>query len=239
LESLVEIQVLYQDSSLLVINKPAGLATLPDGYDSTLPHVKSLLELQFGRLWIVHRLDKNTSGILLLARTAVAHRSLNSQFEQHKIIKIYHVLVVGSPGWDEKAIDLPLRSNGDRQHRTVVDTRHGKPALTDFKILERFGNYSLLQAAPETGRTHQIRAHLLAVGLHILGDKLYGLLPTSGESPAFSQELLLPWTHGIALHAWSVELAHPLTGETLEFNAPYPELWNEVLAVLRSQAHNS
>jgi len=129
------IQILYRDEALLVINKPAGLSTLPDGYNPTLPHVKSLLEGQSGRLWTVHRLDKDTSGVLVFARSAEAHRSLNTQFEQHQVTKLYHALVQGSPAWMEYTADLPLRSDGDRHHRTVVDLRAGKPALTHFKVL--------------------------------------------------------------------------------------------------------
>src|SRR5512138_2201442 len=107
----MDLEIIHQDEAILVANKPAGLSTLPDGYDSSLPHVKSLLEQQFGRLWIVHRLDKDTSGVLLLARTAQAHRLLNQQFEQHQVLKVYHALVAGSPGWEEKTVDLPLRAN--------------------------------------------------------------------------------------------------------------------------------
>ena len=132
------IEVLYQDDGILVINKPAGLATLPDGYDPSLPHIKSVLEPQVGPLWIVHRLDKDTSGVLVLARSAAAHRSLNTQFEERLVSKVYHALVIGNPDWKVKTVSLPLRSNGDRLHRTVVDQARGKPAVTHFKVLERF-----------------------------------------------------------------------------------------------------
>ena len=240
---MADIQVLFQDSALLVLNKPAGLATLPDGYDPTLPHIKSILEQQFGRLWIVHRLDKNTSGVLLLARSAEAHRSLNTQFEQHTINKIYRALVVGDPEWEEKTIDFPLRANGDRQHRTVIDLQHGKPAITHLKVLECFRMYSLLQAIPETGRPHQIRAHLAALGLSILGDRLYsprreanqdgGSLPT-----VENREPDVQWTDGFGLHAWSLEFTHPSTDEKMKFIAQYPGIWNEVLITLRSHPSN-
>ena len=231
--------ILYQDKALLVINKPAGLSTLPDGYNPTLPHVKSLLEQQAGRLWIVHRLDKETSGILLLARTAKAHRSLNTQFEQHQVSKIYHALVKGNPDWQEKTIDLPLRTNGDRSHRTVVDHYNGKPTITHLKVLERFGHYCLVEAAPETGRTHQIRAHLSSEGLSIIGDKLYGFRERDVPSDKESQhqhdiDLSKISMAGMGLHARSLGINHPISGQRIKFEAPYPDWWEGVFQILRA-----
>ncbi len=236
-----DIPLLFSDEALLVINKPAGLSTLPDGYNPTLPHIKSVLERQFGHLWIVHRLDKDTSGVLLLARSAEAHRALNTLFEQHKVSKLYHALVVGNPEWQEQTVSLPLRPNGDRQHRTVIDPQAGKPAVTHLKVLERYGNYCLLEAVPETGRTHQIRAHLYALGLSIIGDKLYGKRnthpdglkthPTPTDDNSSSGRI-----DGMGLHALSLEIHHPLSGEKMIFTAPYPEKLRVILEQLRSQA---
>ncbi len=226
------VPVIYQDASLLVIDKPAGLATLPDGYNPTLPHIKSLLEQQFGPLWVVHRLDKATSGVLVLARSAGAHRSLNTQFEQHRVDKVYHALVVGNPAWQETTVDLALRSNGDRQHRTVVDLAHGKAAVTHLKVLERFGVYSIVEAVPQTGRTHQIRAHLSALGLAIVGDNLYKLRPA--DRSAVKTEQGISFDPGMGLHARRLTITHPVTAERLTFTAPYPATWEAVLARLRS-----
>jgi tRNA pseudouridine32 synthase/23S rRNA pseudouridine746 synthase len=239
MDQIAGLPVLFQDPFILVINKPAGLSTLPDGYDPTLPHVKKLLESTFGRVWVVHRLDKDTSGILLMARTAAAHRKLNTQFEQHLVAKRYHALVIGCPEWEEQTVDLPLRPNGDRQHRTVVDLLHGKPAVTHFTRLESFNGFTLLEAIPETGRTHQIRAHLSAMGLSIVGDRLYRPRPLTQQVAApvaipAVQQPALPWTGGMALHAISLSINHPLTRERLEFSAPYPASWTAALQKLRS-----
>jgi RluA family pseudouridine synthase len=202
------IRILFVDETLLVIDKPAGLHTLPDGYDPGLPHVRGLLEPQYGQLWIVHRLDRETSGVLVLARSAEAHRALNTQFEQHLVHKVYHARVMGIPAWKEKTVDLPLRTNAGHRHRTIVDAQHGKPAVTHLRVLERFEASALVEASPETGRTHQIRAHLAALGHPIVGDALYG----GGVSPT-----------GLFLHARSLQVTHPLSGGRLKFTAEYPQ----------------
>lgn len=211
--------VLWSDADLLVVNKPAGLPTLPDGYHTEAPHVKSVLEPLYGRLWIVHRLDKETSGVLVLARHAAAHRNLNTQFEQHTIEKIYHALVRGTPDWETDTVCQPLRADGDRRHRTVVDAHLGKPAITHLRVLQRFAGWTWLEARPETGRTHQIRAHLSALGLPLAGDALYGgkenLFPVNSSG--------VPLVARQCLHAQRLALYHPVTGVRLTFIAPYPD----------------
>jgi len=236
----IEVPVIWCDESLLVINKPAGLLTLPDGYDPNVPHLKIVLSPEYDPLWIVHRLDRQTSGVVVLARNASAHRHLNTQFQDRQVKKIYHALVVGSPDWDHKTVDLPLGLNVGRRHRTVVDHRKGKTSVTRFKVLERFGGDCLLEASPLSGRRHQIRVHLAAQGLPIAGDDLYGNdnqqqisnLDNSLEVISQSDRSLLNRT---GLHAKSIELSHPDSHQLSLFEAPYPEDFSNALDSLRSE----
>ena len=216
------IEILSVDDSLLAVNKPAGLLCLPDGYQPELPHLRTLLEPTYGPLWIVHRLDKDTSGVLLLARTTAAHRTLSLQFENRQVQKTYHALVRGSPSWQEKTMDAPLRSAVGRRKRTIIDPHRGKPAVTHFRVLKRFSGYSLVEAIPLTGRTHQIRAHLYALGNAIVRDALYGSLADDPTLPI----------QRTALHARRISLLHPHTDRELTVTAPYPEDFAACLASL-------
>ncbi len=230
--------VLWVDEILVAVNKPAGLLVLPDGFDHQAPHLKSVLSPEYGTLWIVHRLDRDTSGVVLLARTEESHQMLNDQFANREIVKSYHALVVGNPTWEEKDVDLPLRPNGDRKHRTVIDPARGKPSLTRVRIMERFGSYTLVAAKPETGRPHQIRVHLASQGYPIVADKLYGdgeglylsrVKPDYRQSVSGEKELLAR----LGLHAASLTFKHPLTGEFICVEAPYPQDFSFALKQLR------
>jgi RluA family pseudouridine synthase len=208
--------IIHFDETIIVLNKPAGLPVLPDGWGQDAPCLVKMLEEEYGRIWIVHRLDKTTSGAMVFARTAAAHRSLNMQFEKHEAQKIYHAIVVGAPKWDEHIAKHPLRANVGHKHRTMVDDKNGKPSETRFRVLKRYPAHALLEAELMTGRTHQIRVHAYALGHALLGDILY----SAPETDLIARP---------ALHAYSLSLTHPQTNERLTVTAPYPSDFESAL----------
>ncbi len=201
--------VIFTDACVVVVNKPAGLRSVPDGYDPTLPHLRSVLEPVLGRLWMVHRLDKETSGLMVLARDADSHRELNRQFREREPIKHYLAQVAPQPSWNEISLDAPLKVDADRAHRSRVDFSNGKPARTDFLVIRRGENWAELDCTLHSGVTHQIRAHLYHLGLGILGDPLY-------QPPQF-KTTTKPEIDRMMLHASELTFTHPKTGAVLHF----------------------
>ncbi|HVF25893.1 MAG TPA: RluA family pseudouridine synthase [Anaerolineales bacterium] len=214
-------KIIYEDASLLVLDKPAGLPVLPDGWEKDAPYLVKALEDEFGKLWIVHRLDKITSGVMVFARDAETHRTLNIQFEERQAEKVYHAIVEGTPPWNEKIAKHPLRINVGHKHRTGVSDKYGKPSETRFKVIKRYQEASLIEAKPVTGRTHQIRVHAYALGHPLLADILYG----ASETHLIARP---------ALHAHSLTFTHPQSGECLTFLGERPQDFVETLEILSS-----
>jgi RluA family pseudouridine synthase len=223
----IEQWIIWKDDNLVVVNKPAGILSLPDGYDHSQPYLQSILQPIFGRLWIVHRLDRETSGVLVMARSAQAHHLLNDQFAERQVEKSYHALIGGNPAWAEIEVNLPLRKNGDRHHRTVIDQQYGKPATTIISAIERYPGFTLVKCSPKTGYTHQIRAHLSAIGFPLAGDLLYGGI----NQVVIREKATLV---RVGLHAYEISFSHPKSGEQLRFMAPYPHDFTETLTGLRA-----
>lgn len=211
------VRVIHEDAQLLVIDKPSGMVVHPGAGQKTGTLVNALLgrgsKLSSAggvdRPGIVHRLDKDTSGVLVVAKSDEAHRKLQRQFEGRTLQKTYLALVLGGVEFEQGHIDKSLgRHPKMREKRAVSDAPGSRDALTRYKVLKRFAHATLLEVKPSTGRTHQIRVHLAHLGNAVVGDPIYGR-PKPGER--------------LALHAWKIELEHPKTGKTMIFEAPIPE----------------
>ena len=209
---------LFVNGDIIVVNKPAGLPVLPDGWEKDAPYLAKMLENQFGTIFTVHRLDKITSGVMIFARKPETHRTLSIQFEKHEAAKIYHAIVEGSLKWEEKIVKFPLRANVGHKHRTIVDDRQGKPSETRFRKLEQYQAAALIEASPMTGRTHQIRVHASALRHPLLGDVLYG----ASETDLIARP---------ALHAHSLTIT--LNNENMTFTADQPDDFRATLERLK------
>lgn len=224
------LEVAYEDADVIVVNKPRGMVVHPaPGHSSgtlvnaLMYHCKDLSgingELRPG---IVHRIDKDTTGLIMAAKNDKAHASLAGQLKEHSVNRRYLALVHGNISHDQGTIDAPIgRDPHDRKLYTVTD-RNSKRAVTHFTIVERFGDYSLLELKLETGRTHQIRVHMKYIGHPLVGDPVYGK----------SKGIKL---NGQALHAAVLGFVHPSSGEYMEFSAPMPDDMEELLSILRGR----
>ena len=221
--------VIYSDDDIVVLNKRSGVLIAADRYDPDVPRLDLLAEKEFGKLYAVHRIDKDTSGIIVYARSADAQRALSMEFEHREVKKTYQALVYGHPLWETLHADAALQPDGDARHRTVVSKRYGKPSVTDFRVIGLCGPYAWIEACPITGRTHQIRVHLADKGFSIVCDPLYG----GNQKPVRLSEIKKRWNGDeeeerpllkrLALHAYKISFKHPGNGEEVTFTAPYPK----------------
>ncbi len=237
------LDILHEDSHLIVLNKAAGMLVHPanDVYTGTLvnallAHCTDLSGIGgVERPGIVHRLDKDTSGILVVAKTDVVHRELSAQFEKHSITRQYLAIVCGIPAETTGTIDARIaRSRRDRRRMTTVEN-HGRHAVTHYEVLEAYPKFALVQLTLETGRLHQIRVHLQHIGHPVAGDAIYG-----GEQRAINDadtgalKQALAQLKRQALHARLLGFVHPTTGENLTFSAPMPKDMQQVLDALQT-----
>lgn len=201
------LNILYRDNDILVMDKPSGLLSVPG---KELKHKDSLavrVNRVFPTATVVHRLDMATSGIMLFALNKPAHKHIGQQFEKRLTKKCYLAKVYGNPGKDDGSIELPLICDWPNRPKQKVDRDNGKHALTHWQILERFEQHSLVKLTPVTGRSHQLRVHMLSLGHPILGDRLY------------AHESALAMAERLQLHATRLELEHPTTKEWLRFES--------------------
>lgn len=217
------VPILFEDGQVIVVDKPAGLASIPErtpGRESVL----SLLKASRGRLYVVHRLDKEASGVMVFAKNASAHKSLNEQFSGRTVRKEYVALVHGRIDGERGVIDKPLRQFGSG--RIGVDEQAGKDCVTEYQVTERFRDFTLVRAYPLTGRQHQIRVHFYSFGHPIVGDRLYGERSVQGKYPR------------LMLHAERLSFNLP-TGERMTLEAPLPELFRKTLEGLDADSRST
>lgn len=223
----IPLEIVYQDEDVAVVNKPQGMVVHPSAghtsgtlVNALMYHIKDLSGINgVLRPGIVHRIDKDTSGLLMIAKNDQAHLALADELKDKKSLRKYWAIVHGNLPNDRGVIEAPIgRSEKDRKKQAV--TAKGKPALTRFQVLERFGDYTLVELQLETGRTHQIRVHMAYIGHPVAGDEVYGPRKTLKG-------------HGQFLHARTLGFTHPRTGEVLEFTAEAPAIFLETLEKLR------
>lgn len=231
--------LLYEDDQLLVVSKPAGLLTIPDRAGNQNSLVGALKE-KYGKVLIVHRLDRETSGILVFARTEAAHRHLSMQMEHHTADKFYLALLDGALHHEEGEIDKPIGEHHSIPGKMAISNT-GKPSLTFYRVIERFQRFTLVEAQIKTGRTHQIRVHFNSIGYPLAVDALYGrrerflLSEIKGKkykSGKFTEEER-PLMERSSLHAARLRFEHPVSGEIMEFRSELPKDFTAVLNQLR------
>lgn len=226
----IPLDILYEDQDVIVVNKPQGMVVHPAPGHLSGTLVNALLYHCGGELsgingekrpGIVHRIDKDTSGVLMIAKNNAAHQSLAEQLAVHSITRKYNAIVYNGFTEDEGTVDQPIGRNPQDRKKMAVTQKHSRSAVTHYKVLERLGNFTLIEAQLETGRTHQIRVHMTYIGHPLLGDTVYG--PKKQPFPLDGQ----------ALHARVLGFQHPATGEYMEFEAPLPEYFEKLVDRLR------
>lgn len=225
----IDLDIVYEDEDVVVINKPQGMVVHPahGNYTGTivnalLSHCDNLSGINgVMRPGIVHRIDKDTSGIIVIAKNNEAHASLAEQLKEHSITRCYNALTEGRVKTEAGTIETLIGRNPKDRKEMAVVSRNGKRAVTHYKVLERFDSFTLIEARLETGRTHQIRVHMAHMGHPIVGDTVYGYKKQRFE------------TKGQLLHARILGFVHPRTGEYMEFEAPLPDYFENILNKLR------
>ena len=227
----IPLDILYEDKDIIIVNKPKQMVVhpAPGHYSQTL--VNALMyhcgfELSgingTMRPGIVHRIDMDTTGSLVACKNDMAHQSLSKQLKEHSIRRIYVAIVHGNIKEEDGTVNAPIGRHPTERKKMSIHSRNGREAITHYQVLERFGNYTYIQCELETGRTHQIRVHMASLGHPLLGDVVYG-----------PKQCPFPHLQGQTLHARTLGIIHPRTGEYLEVNAPLPAYFIELLDKLR------
>ncbi len=228
----IPLDILYEDKDILIVNKPKDMVVhpAPGHYEGTLVnaimfHCKDELSGINGvlRPGIVHRIDKDTTGSIIICKNDEAHRKIAQQLKEHSITRKYRAIVYGRIMEEEGTVNAPIGRHPTDRKKMAINETNGKPAVTHYKVLERFDKYTYIECQLETGRTHQIRVHMTSIGHPLLGDEVYG----NAKCP-FKLE-------GQTLHAMTIGFIHPTTGEYVEYEAPLPEYFEHLLQILRTK----
>ncbi|MHB8827961.1 MAG: RluA family pseudouridine synthase [Syntrophales bacterium] len=239
--------VVYEDASLIVIDKPAGMVVHPAAghWEGTLVnallfHCRDLSGIGgVLRPGIVHRLDKDTSGLMVAAKSDEAHLGLAGQFKRHEVKKTYQAVVYGLPAAEAGRIEAAVGRHPSDRKKMSTKSKRGRSAITVWRIREHYGEAALLDVDIETGRTHQIRVHLADLGYPVVGDPLYGKPGRSNAVKDAVVRRLMKHFPRQALHAWRLSFCHPATGEKMEFFSPLPEDMEELCVFLRKQTEKT
>jgi 23S rRNA pseudouridine1911/1915/1917 synthase len=234
-----KLNILFEDEHLLAINKPAMMLSIPDRFDQLKENCFSILKTKYGEIFVVHRLDKDTSGVLIFAKNAETHQSLNTLFETHKMEKVYWAIVNGTPAQQHGSIDYSIAADPQKPGKMKIYSK-GKSALSEYTVLENYRSFSLLEVKIHTGRTHQIRVHLAGIGHSLAVDAMYGKraqLTIFDIKPKAKvgahQEEVRPLIARCSLHARSLSFQHPHTGQNLCIEAALPKDFKAVLQQLQ------
>lgn len=231
----IPLDILYEDQDIIIVNRPKQMVVhpAPGHYSGTLVnalmyHCGQELSGINGtmRPGIVHRIDMDTTGSLIVCKNDMAHQSLSEQLKVHSIKRVYVAIVHGNIKEDNGTVNAPIGRHPTERKKMSIHTKNGRNAITHYKVLERFGEYTYIQCELETGRTHQIRVHMASIGHPLVGDQVYG-----------PRKCPFPKLQGQTLHAKTLGIIHPRTGEYLEINAPLPDYFIELLDRLRNIYH--
>ena len=233
--------ILFEDDSIVVVSKPAGMLTIPDRFDKDFPNVRTYLIQLYQEIFTVHRLDRDTSGVLVFAKHAEAHKLLSMQFEHQQVQKTYMAIVRGIVSKDDQEIDIPLIPD-TRKRGLMRPSARGKESFTTIHVVQRFRMATLLECQPRTGRLHQIRVHLSAIGYPLLVDPDYGsssefkLSTIKKKYNVGKDQEERPLLIRTPLHSSKLEITHPITLERMTFTAELPKDMSATINVLQKYA---